>query len=242
MATATDEHLGEVRRRIDRLEVKAQLGSADAKSRMQRYIEPLRKFGASHGEAFGPSEFVGWQTAFDGLNAPGACNYWKSHYLADLDDAAITAILEHAQRLPSPHCEIFLAHMEGAVRKVSNFDTAYPHRDAPFVLNIHSRWEAPGDSTACMRGPGAFSTPLVNHLRALFMSTSLTRREKTASAPLIRGARSNAWRNSSSATILITFSVSTRMSRLPPTNARRRHIWRTGVSVARKSAGTYEGG
>ena len=31
----------------------------------ERYIEPLRKFpGASHGEAFGPSEFVGWQTAF----------------------------------------------------------------------------------------------------------------------------------------------------------------------------------
>jgi hypothetical protein len=43
MATTTNEHLGEVRRRIDRLEVKAQLGSADAKSRMQRYIEPLRR-------------------------------------------------------------------------------------------------------------------------------------------------------------------------------------------------------
>jgi hypothetical protein len=43
MATTTNEHLGEVRRRIDRLEVKAQLGSADAKSRMQRYIETLRR-------------------------------------------------------------------------------------------------------------------------------------------------------------------------------------------------------
>ena len=43
MATTTNEHLGEVRRRIDRLEVKAQLGSADAKSRMQQYIEPLRR-------------------------------------------------------------------------------------------------------------------------------------------------------------------------------------------------------
>ena len=43
MATTTNEHLGEVRRRIDRLEVKAQLGSVEAKSRMQRYIEPLRR-------------------------------------------------------------------------------------------------------------------------------------------------------------------------------------------------------
>ncbi len=43
MATATNEHLGEVRRRIDRLELKAQLGSPDATSRMQRYIERLRR-------------------------------------------------------------------------------------------------------------------------------------------------------------------------------------------------------
>jgi hypothetical protein len=42
MATATDERLGEVRRRIARLEVEVQRGTADAKSRMQRYIETLR--------------------------------------------------------------------------------------------------------------------------------------------------------------------------------------------------------
>jgi DNA repair exonuclease SbcCD ATPase subunit len=43
MATATNERLGEVRRRIDRLEVEVQRGTADAKSRMQRYIETLRR-------------------------------------------------------------------------------------------------------------------------------------------------------------------------------------------------------
>ena len=43
MATATNERLGEVRRRIARLEVQAQRGTADAKSRMQRYIDTLRR-------------------------------------------------------------------------------------------------------------------------------------------------------------------------------------------------------
>ena len=43
MATATNEHLGEARRRIDRLEVQAQRGTADAKSRMQRYLDGLRR-------------------------------------------------------------------------------------------------------------------------------------------------------------------------------------------------------
>jgi len=116
----------------------------------ERLIEPIRKFGVSHGEAFGLDRFVEWQTAFDGLNAPGAHNYWKSHYLGDLNDAAIMAILNYAQRLPSPHCEIFIPHMEGAVRNVSALETAYPHRDAPFALNIHARWEDEADSEACM--------------------------------------------------------------------------------------------
>lgn len=43
MATATNERFGEVRRRIARLEVEAQRGTADAKSRMQRYIDTLRR-------------------------------------------------------------------------------------------------------------------------------------------------------------------------------------------------------
>jgi hypothetical protein len=42
MATATNDHLGEVRRRIARLEVQTQRGTADAKLRMQRYIDTLR--------------------------------------------------------------------------------------------------------------------------------------------------------------------------------------------------------
>jgi FAD/FMN-containing dehydrogenase len=113
-------------------------------------IEPLRRFGASHGEHFGLNQFADWQTVFDGLTAPGARNYWKSHYLTDLDDAAITAILDYAQRLPSPQCEIFVPHMEGAVRNVSALETAYPHRGAPFVLNIHARWESTEESEACM--------------------------------------------------------------------------------------------
>ena len=43
MATATTNHLGEVRRRIARLEVQAQRGTVDAKSRMQRYLDGLRR-------------------------------------------------------------------------------------------------------------------------------------------------------------------------------------------------------
>lgn len=43
MATATDEHLGEVRRRIVRLEMSVQRGTAEGMPRMQQYINTLRR-------------------------------------------------------------------------------------------------------------------------------------------------------------------------------------------------------
>lgn len=41
MVTATEERLREVRRRIARLEARAQEGTADARSRMQRYVDAV---------------------------------------------------------------------------------------------------------------------------------------------------------------------------------------------------------
>lgn len=43
MATATNERLGEVRRRIAHLEMTVQRGTAEARPRMQRYINTLRR-------------------------------------------------------------------------------------------------------------------------------------------------------------------------------------------------------
>ena len=43
MSTATDERLGEVRRRIASLEVEVQRGTAEAKSRMQPYVDTVRE-------------------------------------------------------------------------------------------------------------------------------------------------------------------------------------------------------
>lgn len=43
MATATNERLGEARRRIARLEVTTQRGTAETKSRMQQYIDSVRR-------------------------------------------------------------------------------------------------------------------------------------------------------------------------------------------------------
>ncbi len=107
----------------------------------QKLIEPLRRFGDAYGEHIGTQPYVQWQQAFDPLLTRGARNYWKSHNFIALQDGALDAMVEFAGRLPSPQCEIFIGCIAGAPNRVPSNATAYYHRDARFVLNVHGRWD-----------------------------------------------------------------------------------------------------
>jgi FAD/FMN-containing dehydrogenase len=107
----------------------------------EKLIEPLRTFGTPHGEHLGPQPYTAWQQAFDPLLTPGARNYWKSHNFAELSDGVIDSIIEYGNKLPSPQCEIFVGALGGQAGRIAPGATAYSHRDANFVLNVHGRWE-----------------------------------------------------------------------------------------------------
>jgi len=116
----------------------------------EKAIAGLRALGKPLGEHVGQMPLAGWQTAFDPLLAPGARNYWKSHDFLKLDDGLITVLLAAIQTLPSPECEVFIAHLGGAINRVPVNATAYPHRDVLFVLNVHTRWQTPEEDKACI--------------------------------------------------------------------------------------------
>jgi FAD/FMN-containing dehydrogenase len=122
----------------------------------QRLIESVRHFGEAYGEHVGPTPFAGWQQGFDPLLTPGARNYWKSHNFAELSDGAIETIIDYAGRLPSPQCEIFIALLGGEANRVAPDATAYAHRDAKFVLNVHGRWDDPKQDAECVAWSRAF--------------------------------------------------------------------------------------
>ncbi len=113
-------------------------------------IDPLRRMGTPVGEHVGVQPYAVWQQAFDPLLAAGARNYWKSHNLAALADGLIDAVIDCLGTLPSPQCEIFLAALGGAAAWPSPDATAYPHRDAQFVVNVHGRWEDAADDARCI--------------------------------------------------------------------------------------------
>jgi FAD/FMN-containing dehydrogenase len=116
----------------------------------RRAIEPVRTFGQPHGEHIGPQPYTAWQKAFDPLLTPGARNYWKSHNLSDLPNGAIDSVVEYAAKLPTSQCEIFMGLVSGKPNRVPKEATAYAHRDAKIVLNVHSRWERPEEDKMCI--------------------------------------------------------------------------------------------
>ena len=106
----------------------------------EKLIQPIRDHGETIGDASGMKPWAGWQSAFDGLAEHGARNYWKSHHLTDLSDGCIEQIQSFAKSMPSAESEIFIPHMEGAPSRVAPEATAFPHRNTPFLLNLHTRW------------------------------------------------------------------------------------------------------
>jgi len=116
----------------------------------EKLLQPIRETTETVGEFMGMNPWTGWQAGFDGLVTHGARNYWKSHHVKNLGDDCIDQILHYAKTMPSEECEIFIPYMEGAPSRVAETDTAFTHRNLPYVLNIHTRWQKAGDDERCI--------------------------------------------------------------------------------------------
>ena len=112
----------------------------------ERALAPLRSFGSPAGDALAARPYTAFNAMFDGSWAPGFENYWKAEYLAGLPEESIEVLADYAVRHTSPLSDFKVAHLGGAVARVREDDTAYGHRDAPYILNINTRWSDRAES------------------------------------------------------------------------------------------------
>ena len=129
-----------------------------AQSEGEKLLKPLREATPAHGEIIGMKPREAWQSTFDALVPHGARNYWKSHQLMDLSDGCVDKIIEYGAKLPTEECEVFIPHLEGAAGRVPESETAFAHRQAPFLMNIHTRWQNVADDERCLEWVRAFHT------------------------------------------------------------------------------------
>ncbi len=116
----------------------------------EKALAPLRAFGNPIADVISPHPFTGFQAAFDPLLTPGVRNYWKSHDFLELSDDLLDTLIKYVGTLPDPQCEVFIAQMGGATNRIAPDATAYRHRDAEFIMNVHGRWENASDDDRCI--------------------------------------------------------------------------------------------
>ncbi len=100
-------------------------------------LAPLRALGTPLYDSIARKPFTVHQSMFDASVPPRNGYYWKSHYLAGLTDAAIETAVEQHLKAPQPWSYSLLGQLGGAIAAVANDATAYPHREAPFIININ---------------------------------------------------------------------------------------------------------
>jgi FAD/FMN-containing dehydrogenase len=113
-------------------------------------VRPLKAFGHPVMDALGPMSYCELNKMIDEAYPKGALNYWKSHFLPDLTDAAIDTMVDAFARCPSPMSEILLEHFHGAAARVGIDDTAFPLRSTGYNFLAASQWMSPADNEPCI--------------------------------------------------------------------------------------------
>jgi FAD/FMN-containing dehydrogenase len=108
-------------------------------------LKPWLELGPPPIQMVEPMPYPFMQTILDELQPPGRRSYWKSGYLTELTDDAITAGVSVAAEGRSPFNIAEFVLWGGAVARVDVDDTALGERDGRFLYNAVSTWENPAD-------------------------------------------------------------------------------------------------
>ncbi|HEV3017784.1 MAG TPA: FAD-binding oxidoreductase [Burkholderiaceae bacterium] len=111
----------------------------------EQAVRPLQTVGKPVADTIALKSFLEHQTLFDAGQPFGRRYYWKSHHCAQINRALADALVEHAERLPSPHSAVLLTHLGGAPARHDPTINAVGARTAQYVLNIQAAWESPRD-------------------------------------------------------------------------------------------------
>ncbi len=107
-------------------------------------LQPLRELADPVADFSGQMSYCEVQTLFDTVIPFGQHRcYWKSHYLADLGNHVIDAIIDGNAEPPSPHTLSSIWNFGGATARVASDATAFGDRSMPYMFSIDSIWDTP---------------------------------------------------------------------------------------------------
>ena len=111
-------------------------------------LRPLRELADPLADPSGPRPYVEFQSLLDEDYPDGMRYYWTSLYLDGLPDRAIDRVGHWVEAAPSPLSTVDVWELGGAIAEVGPDESAFPAREAPFLLGIEANWEEPDDDEA----------------------------------------------------------------------------------------------
>lgn len=113
-------------------------------------LAPLRSLGTPLADLTATSPYIDSQRALDDLFPAGGRYYWKSHFVDDLGDELIDALVAHDALRPNPESVIFIRTLGGAISRIGDDATAYAHRSARFKVSVDATWHDAALDTAAI--------------------------------------------------------------------------------------------
>jgi FAD/FMN-containing dehydrogenase len=152
----------------------------------ERILRPLRSFGRPLADLVAPMPYTALQSGSDASYPSGQRNYWKSHFVGEISDAAIAQVVEHAPRMTSPLSSFYFQHLGGAIARAGADTAAFSHREAAFEFTILTVWEDPAEDAehvAWARELFAAMAPYAHGVYVNNLGTEGAERVRAAYAP-----------------------------------------------------------
>ena len=90
-----------------------------------------------------PVAFLAIQTLTDEIFAAGKRTYIKAGFAQELTDGLVETLCQCGAEVGSEFSQIEVLALGGAIRRVAPEATAFPHRDASWLINLPATWEGP---------------------------------------------------------------------------------------------------
>jgi FAD/FMN-containing dehydrogenase len=127
----------------------------------EKELAPLRRIGKPADDGIKVQDYMVMQTQEDGTFAHGRRSYVKSGMVAKVTPALVAAMVESFR--PDPRIAFFTHTAGGAVKRVDELATAFPHRKAESMVIIGSVWDKPAEDEAVIEETRAWFRALEPH-------------------------------------------------------------------------------